>query len=75
MESNKEEDEEKKKEAWTIHVSYWQNNERTELIWVTAERDLDSSQFKGNYFTAMCSSVEEGSYLRPNDFCITHLLA
>ena len=32
-------------------------------------------QFENNYFTEMCSSSEEGSYLRLIDFCITHLLA
>ena len=32
-----------------------------------------AKQFKNNYLTEMCSSSEEGSYLRPIDFCITQL--
>jgi len=30
-------------------------------------------RFKNNYFTEMCSSSEEGSYLRRIDICITQL--
>ena len=35
----------------------------------------DSSQFKNNYFTEMCSGSEAGSYLRLIDVCITQLQA
>ena len=34
---------------------------------------IDRSQFKNNCFTEMCSSSEEGSYLRLIDICITQL--
>ena len=36
---------------------------------------LDSSQFKNNHFTEMCSGTEAGSYLRLIDSCITQLKA
>ena len=32
------------------------------------EQDADSSQFKNNYYTEMCSGSEAGSYLRRIDF-------
>ena len=40
---------------------------------LTAWKWEGGSQFKNNYFAEMCSGSEEGSYLRPIDFCITQL--
>ena len=34
-----------------------------------------ASKFKDNYFTELCSSSEEGSYLRRIDSCINQLKA
>jgi len=55
--------------ARTCHESK-EEEEEAPAWWLSTSRAL---QFKNNYFTAMCSGSEAGSYLRIIDFYITQL--
>jgi len=57
-------------ETWRqVYEGFWFSPEMEYL-----QNAMDFSQrYTRGHFTEMCSGSEEGSYLRPIDFCITQL--